>query len=591
MYFMFWFQREWRRMLLALIAVVMTASFLLIHFSSEVALAQTIPLEGQSGVIEKSLPQSPPTFAPPPETEAPKITNGGPKHDRESLKESEASPKFFVKKIKLTGNTVISDEILMPIVDLGEGRDVDLTILNTMANKISALYSAKGYLLARAFIPKQEIVDGIVEMAITEGRINKVLVQGNKKLSKENIEQRMKMVQEEGALQEQTLERVLLELNELMGVNVTTVLKPGALPGTSDLVLEVTESKPYAVSFDSDNFGSQYTGEVRFGFSATYANIFTLGDQFSARYTRSNEELHSYMPFYTFPVNAYGTRMKLSYSFSENELGDSLHYLDAGGESFTYGLEVSHLLHKSRKASFSVRTGYDIKSSENTSEMVNTTKDNIDEVYLGLGGNLTDSYLGRTFYDLKFKMGLREGDSSRALVSRLGGHGKIFSTNINLTRLQATRFLNSYFILKFTGQTNNTRALSPFLYGVGGMGTVRGYPISAYSGDMGYNISAEYTVPFPWDNRGRSDLPDLTKILSFISFLEHGEIYVRNKRGTEVDQHITGAGGGIKITIPKKNESDVGINFAVTYGVPMFNSIPPADGSYGYVYLNGMINY
>ena len=54
---------------------------------------------------------------------------------------------------------------------------------------------------------------------------------------------------------------------------------------------------------------------------------------------------------------------------------------------------------------------------------------------------------------------------------------------------------------------------------------------------------------------------------------------------------LGGAGGGLKITIPKKNESDVGINFAVTYGVPMFNSIPPADSSYGYVYLNGMINY
>ena len=86
-------------------------------------------------------------------------------------------------------------------------------------------------------------------------------------------------------------------------------------------------------------------------------------------------------------------------------------------------------------------------------------------------------------------------------------------------------------------------------------------------------------------------MPDLTKILSFVSFLDHGQIYVRNKRGSEVDQHITGAGGGLKITIPKKNESDVGINFSVTYGVPVLNSIPPADGSYGYVYLNGMINY
>ena len=80
---------------------------------------------------------------------------------------------------------------------------------------------------------------------------------------------------------------MLLELNELMGVEVTTVLKPGDLPGTSDLVMDVTESRPYTVSFDSDNFGSRYTGPVRFGLSMSYANIFTLGDQFATRWTRS----------------------------------------------------------------------------------------------------------------------------------------------------------------------------------------------------------------------------------------------------------------------------------------------------------------
>ena len=90
----------------------------------------------------------------------------------------------------------------------------------------------------------------------------------------------MKRVQDEPALKEQTLEHVLLELNELMGVKVRAVLKPGDLPGTSDLVMDVTESRPYTFSFDSDNFGSRYTGPVRFGLNMSYANIFTLGDQF-----------------------------------------------------------------------------------------------------------------------------------------------------------------------------------------------------------------------------------------------------------------------------------------------------------------------
>jgi len=467
---------------LAFILILMMAS-LMVHAFTRLALAQ-VPLEGQSEVIEKSLRQSLPKELPP-KPKAPKIIN---KSKPSPKKAPVTGPTFFIKKIKLTGNTVISDERLMPLVDLGEGKDVNLSILNAMANEVTAVYATEGYLLARAFIPKQEVKDSTVEIVIYEGKINKVLVQGNKNLSTEKFQQRMKMVQDEAVLKEQTLERVLLELNELMGVEVTTVLKPGDLPGTSDLVMDVTESRPYTFSFDSDNFGSRYTGPVRFGLSMTYANIFTLGDQFATRWTRSEYGQDSYTPFYTVPINSYGTRMKVSYTFLENELKDRLEYLAAGGSLHSVGLEFSHLLHKSRTASFKVRTGLDLKTFENEAQGINTTKDNLMNVSLGFGGNRSDSYLGRTFYDLKFEMGLRDGDSSRGLVSRAGGHGKVFTTQLNITRLQSAKILNSYFTLRFQGQANNTRSLSSNLMGIGGMGTVRGYPLSAFQGDRGYHL-------------------------------------------------------------------------------------------------------
>ena len=577
--------RDRQGQLLAFIVILMMASFM-IHAFTRLALAQ-VPLEGQSEVIEKSLRQSLPKELPP-KPKAPEITN---KNKPLIRKPPAGDPTFFIKKIKLTGNTVISDERLMPLVDLGEGKDVNLSILNAIANEVAAVYATEGYLLVRVFVPNQEIKDATVEMVISEGRINKVLVQGNKKLSTEKFQQRMKMVQEEPVLREQTLERVLLELNELMGVKVRAVLKPGDLPGTSDLVMDVTESRPYTFSFDSDNFGSRFTGPVRFGLSMSYANIFTLGDQFATRWTRSEYGQDSYTPFYTVPINSYGTRMKLSYTFLENELKDKLEYLAAGGSLNSVGLELSHLMHKSQTASFSVRTGLDLKSFENEAQGINTTKDNLMNVSLGFEGNLSDSFLGRTFYDLNFELGLREGDSSRGLVSRAGGHGKIFTTNINVIRLQSAKILNSYFILKFQGQMNNTRALSSYLMGIGGMGSVRGYPLSAYQGDKGYNLSTEYTVPFPWQVKWHRNFPDLSKVLSVVSFLEHGKIFVRDKRAGEVDQEITTAGGGLKISIPKKEDKSPAVSFAVTYGAPVFNSILPADESYGTVYLNGMINY
>jgi hemolysin activation/secretion protein len=575
------------RSCLASISIFVMAS-LTIHAFTPFALAQ-VPLEGQSGVIEKSLRQSLPQELPP-EPKAPQITN---ENKPLPKKDPVADATFFIKKIKLTGNSVISNEKLVTLIDLGEGKEVTMSLLNAIADEVTAVYAAEGYFLARVFVPNQEVKDATVEMVISEGRVNKILVQGNKTLSTEKLKERMKRVQDEPALKEQTLEHVLLELNELMGVKVRAVLKPGDLPGTSDLVMDVTESRPYTFSFDSDNFGSRYTGPTRFGLNMSYANIFTLGDQFSARWSRSEYGQDLYTPFYTVPINSYGTRMKVSYTFLENEIKDSLEYLAAGGSLNSVGLELSHLMHKSQTASFSVRTGLDLKSFENEAQGTNTTKDNLMNVSLGFEGNLSDSFLGRTFYDLNFEMGLREGDSSRGLVSRAGGHGKIFTTNINVTRLQSAKILNSYFILKFQGQMNNTRALSSYLMGIGGMGTVRGYPLSAYQGDKGYNLSAEYTVPLPMEVPWYTGFPNTSTVFSAVSFLDHGKIFVRDNRAGEVDQKITTAGGGLKMSVSesKKEGKSPAVSFAVTYGAPVFNSIIPEDSSYGTVYLNGMIDY
>jgi hemolysin activation/secretion protein len=575
----------WHRSLLASISIFVMASFT-IPAVIPFALAQ-VPLEGQSEVIEKSLRQSLPRELPP-EPQAPKITN-----ENKPLPKQipVADPTFFIKKIKLIGNSVINSESLIKLIDLGEGKEVTMSLLNAIADEVTAVYVAEGYFLARVFVPNQEVKDATVEMVISEGRIDKVLVQGNKKLSTEKLKDRMKRVQEAPALKEQTLEHVLLELNELMGVKVKAVLKPGELPGTSDLIMDVTESRPYTFSFDSDNFGSRYTGPVGFGLSMSYANIFTLGDQFAARWSRSEYGQDLYAPFYTVPINSYGTRMKVSYTFLENELKDKLEYLAAGGSLHAVGLELSHLMHKSQTASFSVRTGLDLKSFENEAQGTNTTKDNLMNVSLGFEGNLSDSFLGRTFYDLNFELGVREGEASRGLASRVGGDGRIFTTNINVTRLQSAKILNSYFILKFQGQMNNTRALSSYLMGIGGMGTVRGYPLSAYQGDHGYNLSAEYTVPFPWQVKWHSNFPDMSQVFSAVAYLDHGKIFVRHKRGGEVDQKITTAGGGLKMSIPEQEGKSPAVSFAATYGAPVFNSILPTDESYGTVYLNGMINY
>jgi hemolysin activation/secretion protein len=202
-----------------------------------------LPVWGQTdpGVLEKSLRQSRPEFQPPPEEVVPDIKI----EDSRELIDAGAGPTFFVREIKVTGNTLVSSDELAPFLDVGEGEDMTLGILTLHANEVTAVYASRGYFLARAFIPAQEIKDGVITLQVVEGKLGSIEVKGNEKNSSEQFVQRMESLRDEEVLNESALERVLLELNSLMGVQVKSVLRPGELPGTTDLVLQVTEKRAY----------------------------------------------------------------------------------------------------------------------------------------------------------------------------------------------------------------------------------------------------------------------------------------------------------------------------------------------------------
>ncbi len=556
----------------------------------------------EPGILEKSLEQSRPVFAPPPEEKPPEIII----EDSRKLEDPGAGPTFFVKKIILEGNTLIDDATLAPVVDVEDGMELTLGILALMANEITALYATEGYFLTRAFVPQQELIDGTVKIQISEGRIGNVTIKGNKRYDSKDFLERMKPVQGEKVLREQTLEDILLELNSMLGIKVRSILRPGELPGTSDLVLDVTESRRYLFSYDQDNFGSNYTGENRFGFNGTVGSVLTLGDQFSTRWVTSDMVLDSYSPSYIVPVNLLGTKLRLAYTFSENELGRALKNQAAGGSSHSYTWELSHLLSRARDFQMTVRGGMDFKMFENEklSETSITTNENLQDIYFGVGGNFTDSYAGRTFYDLKLQLGLRLMPTYLRIPSRVRGQDNALTSNLSVTRIQKTQFLKSYFTIKLNGQGTDKRVLSPYKKSLGGMGTVRGYTLAEISGDMGYNASIDYTIPFPKPIKLFKDFPTLDQILSFNMFIDHGRVFTRDRLSTETtDDELSGFGVGATLNIPKKENKYPGFSFAISYGHPMPNADVPARSTGGFgasvphlyprgtIYLSGMTHY
>lgn len=552
-----------------------------------------LPVWGQTdpGVLEKSLRQSRPEFQPPPEEVVPDIKI----EDSRELIDAGAGPTFFVREIKVTGNTLVSSDELAPFLDVGEGEDMTLGILTLHANEVTAVYASRGYFLARAFIPAQEIKDGVITLQVVEGKLGSIEVKGNEKNSSEQFVQRMESLRDEEVLNESALERVLLELNSLMGVQVKSVLRPGELPGTTDLVLQVTEKRAYTYSLDVDNFGSRFTGKVRMGGTVTVGNLFKLGDQLSARVVQSEDGQDFFQPSFLFPISDRGTTAKLSFTHAEHDLGQNLSNLRAGGKSQIISAEVSHPLHRSRTAQLSVKGGMEARYYVNEQLGENTSDERLFDLYLGVGGNFSDLYQGRTFFDTQIKTDFPLFNNNGSLRSRTGGQGMLTVLSSSLVRYQNASIIHKkfpgFFILKASGQFATARVLSPDQTSIGGYGSVRGFPLSEFSGDHGYNFSIEYNFPWPRFIPTIPGWPGMDKAITFLGFFDHGKVFIEDAQPGEDHQAISGAGFGFKINIPAKDEASFSTSFSLIWGTPVMSGVKPSDLNTGILYLSGLIAF
>lgn len=550
-----------------------------------VAQAPVIPDAGKSGISEKFL--VPPTPLKLPEKEKlPEIII----EDSREVIDAGAGPTFFVKRVEIEGNTLFDAKTLAPLVDVGEGLETTLGVLMLMAQDIAAFYSEKGYFLAQAFIPQQEVKDGVVKLTILEGKINKVEVRGNKKIDSQDLSDRMQPVKNELVVNEQTLERTLKELNETLGVTVKSVLRPGDLPGTSDLILDVTEKLPYTFGFDADNFGSRFTGRDRYGANVSAGNNLFFGDQFYIRGVRSDLGQISLSPYYLLPVNNYGTTLKFGYSYSEQRLGDSLASLSAGGNSHLSNLEAAHTVFRSRTTQLKVRIVTEYRNLNNFLNSQPSSQDKIFDSYIGFGGSYNDAYLGNNFFDLKLQHGLKNFNENSTLISRAGGSTNNYIAHADFSRYQGTGFFDTYFVLKASGQVADRRGLSPDIFPIGGYGSVRGYPLAEFTGDKGFTASLDYVIPVPWKLPLGFGGLTLNNVLSINGFIDHGETFIDFPIPGEVRHNITGVGGGITINLPKFNEWSPATTFSAGYASAHQGPIP-TDGNTSTLYLNGLLSY
>ena len=134
---------------------------------------------------------------------------------------------------------------------------------------------------------------------------------------------------------ENALERPLLLLRDLPDMEVTSELGPSKTQvGAADLTVKLAENRrPVSGYVDVDNYGNRFSGEYRLGLNLNTGNLTGYGDLLSFRGFITNDNLMQFGRLsYIIPVGPYGTRVGVSGTAFEYELGKDFESLQSNGD-------------------------------------------------------------------------------------------------------------------------------------------------------------------------------------------------------------------------------------------------------------------
>ena len=431
--------------------------------------------------------------------------------------------KVKVTSFKISGNTVFDEATLNALLSDLVGKELGLADLDQAAGTISQYYRQRGYSTASAYLPAQEIAIGDLEIAVIEGRLSaiKFARSGETRLAEWRAQELVEGARLLGApIRRQNIERGLMILNDLPGVEVKSTLVPGATPGTSELMVELTEGALLTGSVDADNYGNKYTGAVRAGTTVNINNPSGIGDQIIVRGMTGGSGMQYGRLAYSLPVGNLGTKLGLAYASMNYKLGGDFALLNASGQSSGFSIFAVHPLIRSFNTNVSVTTTYDHKRLTDLLSNRNVADKSIKVFSTGLSGYMRDAFGGGGLSTAVLTLsrgGLNLGNYPGNDPQTARTDGSYSKLSYNFSRLQ--RIDDSWsFYAGFSGQSARKNLDSSEKFVLGGMG-VRAYPQGEAAGDSGslLNLEARYNLPgFDFGN------------LQLVGFIDTGRVTLHN---------------------------------------------------------------
>lgn len=525
--------------------------------------AQTNP-NIPSGVLEPIRPSLPPLPATPPETPTPPPPLLPPPETPQTPP-PQLGVTVKVKRVEVLGSTVFSPAELEAAVAPFIGKDATFEELLAIRTAITKLYTDKGYTTSGAFLPPQDVTDGVVEVQVVEGAIEKIEIQGLSRLRTNYVRSRIGLTTKPpvnlGRLEEALQ---LLQLDSQIST-VQAELSAGTAPGLSVLTLNVKEAQPFTAALSVENRNSPSVGSIQGTAAISHNNVLGFGDRFSAEYGRS-EGVNTYNFGYAIPLNPRDGTLSVSYDHSSSRIIEKpFSDFDINSDSYTFSLGFRQPIIRTPTTEFALALSLDSRQSETFL---------LDELPFSFSPGpengkskvtalrFTQDWINRSANRVlaarsQFSFGV---DALDATVNDIGIDGRFTSW---LGQFQVVQALGGGAILiARTGAQLTPDGLLPIeQFSIGGIDTVRGYRQNERVADNGIVGSIEVRYPII-----RS--PNRIGIIQLASFFDIGTVW---NNQADVSREISSPSTLASVGLGLLWQLDPYVSARLDWGIPLIS--------------------
>jgi hemolysin activation/secretion protein len=357
------------------------------------------------------------------------------------------------------------------------------------------------------------------------------------------------------------MERYLLLTEDMPGVSVRAVLRPGKEPSSSELVVQLKRDA-WDIFAQADNRGFKHTGPRQVTVTVGENSFTSLSERLEATFftTLSREQNFGQVAWSNF-IGSDGFRVRVYAGRGYIMPGGPLKALQYDGVITIAGVYAQYPVIRSRQLNFNVNAGLDVYRSDvhvAGDVLLNRTKLRV--VRIGIDASYRDDWNGVTFGNIRFAHGMDGFGASKKgdlLLNRLGSDPGFVRFNGELSRLQgiyATDDIALNLFATVAGQYSSDILPSNEKYFVGGDRLGRGYYAGQVTGDRAIAASFELQFNFvvPYDEAAGGTVSADTRTrgtpVQLYAFYDHTKVW-NNAPLETARQFARSFGGGVRINV------------------------------------------